>query len=113
MKSSTASKRITCIVPHGKASPVLQALHKEHDIVTGNIHHARGAGRMTPLAWRGVGETTEKDILSVVVPESRCDEIFAFIYEQAGIDQPHGGIIYQQCLTACTDFCLPDVAYEE
>lgn len=69
---------------------------------------------MTPMAWRGVGETTEKDIFSVVVPESRSEEIFAFIYERAGINQPHGGIIYQQSLTASTDFILPDdIPYED
>ena len=108
MKSSEPNKSITCIVPHGKALPVLKALHKELGIVTGNIHHARGSGRMTPMAWRGVGETTEKDILNVIVPESRSEEIFTFIYEQAGINQPHGGIIYQKTLSASTDFTLPD-----
>ena len=112
MKSPVPSKCITCIVPHGKALPVLKALHKELGIVTGNIHHARGSGRMTPMAWRGVGETTEKDIFSVVVPESRSEEIFSFIHELAGIGEPHGGVIYQQSLATCTDFSLPNLPYE-
>lgn len=113
MKSARHSKLITCITPHGCCLPVLKALQDELGIITANIHHARGAGRMTPLAWRGVGETTEKDVLTVLVPESRSEEIFAFIYEQAGINKPHGGIIYQQSLTASTDFSLPDIANEE
>jgi len=113
MKSIHKNKLITCIVPHGRALPVLKLLKDEHGIVTANIHRARGSGRMTPLAWRGVGETTEKDILSVVVPKSLSKEIFTFIYEQAGIDKPHGGIIYQQPVTALTDFTLPELPPEQ
>lgn len=113
MKSSRHSKLITCITPHGRALPVLKALQEELGIVTTNIHRARGSGRMTPMAWRGVGETTEKDVMNVIVPASRSEEIFNYIYEHAGINKPHGGILYQQTLTASTDFILPDLPTEE
>ena len=68
---------ITCIVPHGRALPVIKALKEELGIVSTTIHHARGTGRMTPLAWRGVGESAEKDVLTAVVPASRAEEVFA------------------------------------
>jgi len=113
MKSSQPHKLITCIVPHGRALPVLKALKSEHGIITANIQHARGSGRMTPLAWRGVGETSEKDVMSVVVPDSQAEEIFGFIRDEAGIHRPHGGIIYQQSLRASTVYELPDVPDEE
>ena len=113
MKSSTSKKLITCIVPLGRALPVLTALKEEHGIITANIQHARGSGRMTPLAWRGVGETTEKDIMSVVVDDAKSEDIFQYIYEAAAIDQPHGGIIYQQTLRSSTDLTLPEIPVEE
>ena len=68
---------------------------------------------MTPMAWRGVGETSEKDIMSVVVDEADSEEIFALIYKEAGIHQPHGGILYQQTLKSSTDYTLPDLPSEE
>jgi hypothetical protein len=113
MKSATRKKLITCIVPHGRALPVLKTLNDEHGIITANIYHARGSGRMTPMAWRGVGETSEKDIMSVVVDEADSEVIFSLIYELAGIHQPHGGIMYQQTLKASTDYTLPNLPPEE
>lgn len=113
MKRNADSKLITSITPHGRALPVLKALKDELGIITANIYKARGSGRMTPMAWRGVGETTEKDVMDVVVPESRADEVFAFIYEKAGINKPHGGILYQRTLAAATLFELPDLPDEE
>jgi len=112
MNSATPKKLIICIVPHGRALPVLKMLH-ERGIVTANIYRARGSGRMTPMAWRGVGETSEKDVMNVVVDETDSEEIFAFIYKEAGIHQPHGGIMYQQTLKASTDYTLPDLPPEE
>ena len=70
MKTVTGEKLITCIMPCGRALPVLEALKEQLGILA-NVHHARGTGRMTPLAWRGVGETAEKDVMSVIVPASR------------------------------------------
>ena len=60
-------KLITCILPKGKARPVIQALKDELDNITANLTTGRGVGKISPLALRGVGEQTEKDILSVVV----------------------------------------------
>lgn len=109
MKLLVDQKLITCILPHGRALPVLEALKEELGILTATMHHARGSGRMTPLAWRGVGEAAEKDVISVVVPAPRADEVFGFIRERAEIDRPHGGILYQQPLWKSTEFTLPDV----
>ena len=112
MKTVTGEKVITCIMPHGRALPVLEALKEELGILATTVHHARGTGRMTPLAWRGVGEAAEKDVLSVIVPASRAEEVFGFIYEHGGINRPHGGILYQRPLGKSTEFHLPDLPYE-
>ncbi len=58
-------KLITCILPHGVALDVLQRLKDEKGIIEASMNSARGMGRLTPLAHRGVGEQSEKDILNV------------------------------------------------
>lgn len=113
MKTLTEQKLLTCILPHGRALPVLEALKEELEILTATMHHARGTGRMTPMAWRGVGGVAEKDVITVVVPADRADEVFGFIYERAGIDRPHGGILYQQPLWKSTEFQLPELPGSE
>lgn len=112
MRTVTGEKLITCIMPRGRAMPVLEALKVDLGIVATTIHHARGTGRMTPLAWRGVGEAAEKDVMSVIVSASRAEEVFSFIYAHADINRPHGGILYQQPLGRNTEFHLPDLPDE-
>jgi hypothetical protein len=113
MISDKPKKAITCIVPRGRALPVSKALRDNYNIITINTTHARGSGRMTPLAWRGLGESTEKDIMTVIVDESVSEEIFSYIYTTAGIDQPHGGIVFQFSLAKTTEYELPDLPFEE
>jgi hypothetical protein len=108
-----SSKLITCMLGKGRAMPVLKLLKQEHNIISANINHARGSGRFTPLASRGMGEQTEKEILSVVASELQADEVFAFIYEKGEIDQPHGGIIFQSALTGATEYQIPEALPEE
>lgn len=112
MKVLADERLITCILPHGRALPVLEALKEELGILTGTMHHARGTGRMTPLAWRGVGEAAEKDVITVIVPAAQADDVFGFVYDRAGIDRPHGGILYQQPLWKSTQYSVPELPEE-
>lgn len=113
MQSTSPQKLITCILPQGVAFGVLEKLKLEKDIVSGNINYARGMGKLTPLAHRGVGEQTEKEILQVMVSAERSDEIFEYIYSVADINRPHGGIIYMCKLQQATPFILPDIPDED
>ena len=62
-----------------------------------------------PMARRGIGEQTEKEMLTVViVPAEKADEIFAYIYELAEIGEPHHGIIFQSDLLHASDYQLPE-----
>lgn len=101
------SKLITCVLPHGHGIDLVRRLKEEKDIVTANLHHARGVGRSTPLGWRAIGEGAERDILAVVVPEERADEIFSYLYFEGGIDRAHGGFIHQRTLMRSSAFELP------
>ena len=113
MQIDTQQKLITCILPQGIAFGVMEKLKDEKNIHTANVNYARGMGKLTPLAHRGVGEQTEKEILQVVIPDDRSDEIFEYIYVTADINRPHGGIIYMSKLQMATPFVLPDVPEEE
>lgn len=104
---------ISCVLPHGIALDVLQKLKDEKGIIEASVNNARGMGKLTPLAHRGVGEESEKEIMSVVVPAERADELFEYIYEVAQIDRPHGGIIYVHALSRVTPFVLPDLPEEK
>ena len=113
MNQGKPGKLITSILPAGKASNVVKKLKEEKGIITTNVNSARGMGKLTPRAYRGVGEQTEKQILNVVIDAERADEIFEFIYHEANIDRPHGGIIFMAKLQHQTPFVLPDLPEEE
>ncbi|MEG3619195.1 hypothetical protein V5T82_12075 [Magnetovibrio sp. PR-2] len=105
-------KIITAILPKGRESDLLPRLVDELGINSFNVGFARGVGRITPLRHRGVGETTEKAILTVLVEEERAQEVFEFIFYEADINQPHGGLMYQHPLLANTVFKVPDIEDE-
>ena len=105
-------KLITAIVPVGMAVPVVEKLKQEKGIFAANVHHARGVGRLTSGAQRGVGEEAEKDVLTVVVPADAAEDIFEFVFFETKIDRPHGGIVFMSRLHAATTFSLPDVPEE-
>lgn len=112
METLDGARLITCILPKGVALPVLEALKTEKGIVSANINYARGTGRITPRSHREQLSETEKEVLVVVVPRERKEELFDFIREQARIDRPHGGIMYQTVLTTATPFQLPELPEE-
>ncbi|WP_426416152.1 hypothetical protein [Aestuariirhabdus sp. LZHN29] len=106
-------KLITAILPKGRAAPLIKTLVHERGINRINVNHARGVGRLTPLRHRGVGESTEKEIVTVIATVDEADELFEFIFFAAEINRPHGGLMYQQPLTAATLFNMPEEPEEE
>lgn len=106
-------KLVTAILPlEVDMLRLLRRLRDELGIAAANLSHARGMGRIT--RDRSVRATTsQKEILSVVVPEARADEVFAWLRTAADIDRPHGGILYMQSLALATHYRLPDLPEEE
>ena len=113
MIENKPGKIITGILPGGKAMDILKKLREEKGIISANANTARGMGKLTPRAYRGFGEQTEKQILNVIVDADRADEIFEYIYHEANIDRPHGGIIFMARLQQRTPFVLPDLPEEK
>jgi nitrogen regulatory protein PII len=113
MSAPGPMKLITCILPPGIALGVLEKLRDEQGVHEGSVHGARGVGKLTPLAYRRLRTQTEKEVLKVVVPAGRSDELFAWIFEHAQIDRPHGGIMFMSALHRSTVFLLPELATVE
>ena len=107
MRLDQPLKLIVCILPKGRARRLVKLLVREMGITRIDVLHARGAGRMTPLRHRGVGETTEKDLVHIAVPADQADELFEYIWEAADIHRPHGGLMYMQPLGAASAYQCP------
>lgn len=106
-------KLITSIMPKGIGRKILLGLRRDFGINTGNIKMARGAGMYNPLDKRGVGEQTEKEMLTVIVTPEQADEIFEYIYVEAEIGQPHHGIIFQSDVSLTSQYTIPENLPEE
>lgn len=106
------TKLITAILPKGVSLHVIKMLKQEKALTTANFNYARGMGKLTPVKYRGVGEQSEKEMLTVIIDKESADDVFEYIYDVAEINRPHGGIIYMQKLMQSTDFVLPDVTEE-
>ena len=107
------AKLITCILPQGKAMPLLRMLRQNWSIVAANVNHARGSGRITPSRFRGIGAQSEKEILSVLVSAEESEQVFESIYRAAEVDRPHGGMMFQSAVDRCSIYALPQDTPEE
>jgi len=103
-------KLITCILAAGRAADLIAELKNELGITRATMHKARGIGRSS---GRAMAQASEKEILNVIAAAGEADELFAWLFERAGIDVPHGGIMYMQGLETALPFRLPDIPEEE
>ena len=85
------------------SNDIIRILQEQKNIVTANKFSARGTSFVEHLDVR------QMDVLNVVVTEDEADEVFAFLYEQAHIDRPHGGMIFQEKLGRSTLYELPQL----
>jgi hypothetical protein len=100
---------ITCFLPSGRAIEVLERLRKEHGLASMAYHHARGVGTGTRRG-RSSFFSSEREIITVLAPESRADELFRFLYFAAGLDAPNTGIIFMERLLRATPMVTPEAA---
>ncbi|MDH5542643.1 MAG: hypothetical protein OEY64_06730 [Nitrospinota bacterium] len=102
-------KLITCILPKGKAVDIEKKLHRDKGIDSTNVWNGRGSGTKRSTLQSEI----EVEIISIVVDESRADEIFEFIYHEADIGAVSSGFMYQMNLRKSSRFLLPDIAEEK
>ena len=109
----TDSRLISCVVPKGRGAPLQKALADNKALHNATLHHGRGVGKSFHSANRTIGDQQERDILEVIVGQDKCDEIFEYIFFEAKINEPHGGIIYVSKVSKNSHFELPDVSWEK
>lgn len=102
------ARQIVCIVPKGQASAIQKGLVDDHGIYDASFHHARGSSKSS-LLMKGLGQQREKDVLQVSVRKEIADEIFEYIYFKAGINKPHGGIVYMTKVPRTTTMNLSKI----
>jgi hypothetical protein len=104
-------KLITCFLPVGRAAEVLDRLRKEHGLASTLYHHARGVGVGTRH-----GRTffaSEREVVTLLAPEARADELFRFVYFAAGLDAPNTGMVFMERIVRATPFVLPEVPEQQ
>ncbi len=107
------SKLISAILPKGVVLTVIKKLKQEKHINTSTLNYARGTGKLIPAKSRKMVIEREQEILTVVVDEERSEEVFEYIYKQADINKPHGGLMYMHPLLHSSEYLLPDIVEEE
>ena len=107
------SKLISAILPKGVALNMIKKLRQEKNLNTATINYARGTGKLARAQNRKHVIAREQEILSVIVDDTISDEIFEYIYQQADINRPHGGLIYMHTLRQSTEYRLPDITEEK
>lgn len=111
VQADTGGRIITCILPRGAGKPLIEAIH-QRGITTANLYFSRGSNVGDPIGKTGIPVQEEKEILTVVVSKKEADDLFEFVVETAGINQPGGGFVYMGELRKSIPFLLPDVAVE-
>lgn len=104
-------KLITCVLYRGGSGKVLAALHRRGCDAAVMVR-ARGSAVGDPVEANRLPRMYEKEIVQVLVPARRADEIFELVFSVAHFDRPYGGLIYQTRITAGTSYRLPDVHEE-
>jgi len=88
-------KVITCFLPAGKGKAVLDALRGQKGLYSAFVHHARGAGVDSGRDNRRPFYI-EREVITVLAPVERADEVFEFLYFSAGLNQPHAGMVLME-----------------
>ncbi len=103
-------KFITCIFPKGRGRELSVALKAKKEVISVYYQAVRGASAAAvQMGLRGIGETEEKDVLTVVVAPENADDIFEFIYTEAGIGKARGGFMFQGDLAGYVPLTLPEM----
>jgi hypothetical protein len=104
-----AHKLITVILPQGKGMDLLKQLY-DRKVLRAAFGTARAPftiAKKTGGISRTVTYSVEKDVVEVVVDAGQADEVFAFLYDAAGIAHAHGGFMFQGPVSRASEFALP------
>jgi hypothetical protein len=100
-------KVIHCFLPMGRAVEVMEKVRTEKGIHSTFHHHALGGGTSSRKG-RESFHFLEREIATLLVPESRADEIFEYLYFAAGLNQPHTGMVLMEKTLMARAMCMPE-----
>ncbi|MGE5385150.1 MAG: hypothetical protein ACM3SV_04595 [Betaproteobacteria bacterium] len=87
-------KLITAIVPAGQGEPLMARLANEPGVLAVTHHHARGVGRRRVEPGRMISD--EKDVVLVLTETENADDVFALVYREGGLGEPHVGLVFME-----------------
>ncbi len=108
MLTEQDARLITCVLEHGDAFPILEEL-QDRGVVSVDVHSARA------FLESGDGDLydhVERDIMSVIVPMSRVEEMFEWLCTRCNLE-PTGAFIHVTRLDRTTKYVLPRGVPEE
>ncbi len=95
---------ITCMLPQGAGLPLQNRLFRELGLARVDLHSARGFIGSDP---RGLFNRIQRDVHAVLVDEAQADEVFGWIYREAGVAEHEGRFLYVARASHATPFALP------
>lgn len=87
-------KLITVILLSGQGRRLMALIENRPGILSVTHHHARGTGRRRQ--WPKGIFWTERDLLMVLVEAPQAEEIFALLFDEGALGDPHQGLIFMQ-----------------
>lgn len=106
MQKTSEAKLITCVLPKGRAIPLLEALAKK-GCQTANFANARGSDIADSYGGgsRILSSEDEKEIVTIVAENAeKAEEWFNFSFEHAEVNRKGGGIVYMSSLGFSTHY---------
>jgi len=94
-------KLITCVMQEKLSHDIIKNLQNEKKILTSNTYSARGS------TFENEDDAKQMDVLTVLVEKEKAEEVFEYLYYEAQIDRPHGGMIFQEAIGRSTEYSLP------
>ncbi len=105
----TDLKMITCIVQRGAGDAIVKAA-ADAGATGATVHFARGTGVREKLGILGVAVEPEKEVINIVVPAEKADEIFEVMYFAGKLNVPAMGFIYMSSLDKAATYIPKEVA---